>query len=227
MQKITDKNLMALALIEASRSQVTLVRPNPRVGAALVSSSGIIVSGFHKKAGGPHAEIEVFNECKLKGIDTQGATLAVTLEPCSHFGKTPPCAQAVIDAGISKVLYAGLDPNPLVSGRGVKLLQDHGVEVVGGLGSLDAFELNREWLTAHKRKLPFIRIKMATSLDGLMSAQNGDSQWITGVEARNKGHELRAKSELMITGTGTVKKDNPKMSARGKDGKDLERQPQV
>ncbi len=219
--------LMQLALIEARKRQSFETHPNPRVGAALRSLDGKIVSAFHSKAGAPHAEIEVFQKAKELGISTQNATLAVTLEPCSHHGKTPPCSEAVFKAGVSKVLIGSIDPNPLVSGKGVAFLEANGIEVQKNLLKEECFLLNQEWLLSHTRGRPYVRLKMATSLDGSFASEKGQSKWITGPVARNVGHELREKSHLLISGTGTLLKDDPSFAARYENESLRPRQPKV
>lgn len=210
---LSHETLMQIALNELKASPVG-VRPNPRVGAALCSLNGEFVSSHHKVFGGPHAEIEVFRECQRRGISTRGGTLAVTLEPCSHFGKTPPCADAIIEAGVSRVIVGVEDPHPKVSGDGIRRLREAGIEVEVGAGAQEIEALMNDWLFLYRNNRPFVRLKMATSIDGLWASENGQSQWITSNDARAAGHVLRANSAALLTGLGTVVADNPSLTAR-------------
>lgn len=186
--------------------------PNPRVGCLLVQEDRVVGEGFHKWAGGPHAEINALNAA---GGDAKGATAYVTLEPCSHFGKTPPCCEALIDAAVKRVVVALEDPNPAVSGRGIQRLRDAGIEVQSGLLAEDTERLNPGFLMRMREKRPYIRIKMASSLDGRTAMASGESQWITGPTARQDVQQLRARSSALLTGAGTVTADNPSLNVRG------------
>ncbi|HRB28831.1 MAG TPA: bifunctional diaminohydroxyphosphoribosylaminopyrimidine deaminase/5-amino-6-(5-phosphoribosylamino)uracil reductase RibD [Nitrosomonas sp.] len=198
----------ALQLAEKGLYNTT---PNPRVGCVIVQNEHIIASGWHEKAGQPHAEIHAL---KMAGEAARGATAYVTLEPCSHYGLTPPCANNLIEAGIVKVNMAMEDPNPLVAGRGRMLLQQAGITVATGLLEAQAQTLNIGFVSRMTRKKPWVRIKIAASLDGKTALRNGASQWITGEAARTDGHRWRARSCAIMTGIGTIKSDNPQLTVR-------------
>lgn len=184
--------------------------PNPRVGCVLVKNGQIIAEGWHEKAGFAHAELAA-----LKQTDSaQGATAYATLEPCSHFGKTPPCCDALIAAGIARVVVAMQDPNPLVAGAGIKKLQAAGIDVAVGLMQEQAEQLNRGFIKRMRSGLPFVRSKLAMSLDGRTAMASGESQWITSPEARADVQRLRAESSAILTGVDTVLSDNPALNAR-------------
>lgn len=185
--------------------------PNPRVGCVLVKGKQIIGEGFHLRAGTPHAEIHALNQA---GDDAKGATAYVTLEPCSHYGRTAPCADALLTAGIARVVVAMKDPNPLVAGSGLARLEQAGVQVKSGLFEVEARELNRGFLSRIERRHPFVKMKIATSLDSKIALFNGKSQWITGEEARADVQILRAESCAILTGVGTILADNPKLNVR-------------
>ena len=189
----------ALRLAERGLYSTT---PNPRVGCVIARDGQIAGSGWHEKAGQPHAEI---NALVNAGAAARGATAYVTLEPCSHHGRTPPCADALIAAGIARVVMAMEDPNPLVSGRGQALLQQAGVIVQTGLLQAEAQALNAGFVSRMTRKKPWVRLKTAASLDGKTALNNGVSQWITGEAARRDGHRWRARSCAIMTGIGQVK----------------------
>ena len=191
--------------------------PNPMVGAVITDSSGKIVGeGYHHKAGQPHAEI---NALAAAGDKAKGATVYVTLEPCSHYGRTGPCCEALIKAGVKKVVSAVTDPNPLVAGRGLNRLREAGIEVVNGICEDEARKLNEKfffWIT-HKR--PFVSLKYAMTLDGKIAADGGDSKWITGVEARTYAHYLRKTHDAVIVGKNTVLQDDCELTTRMVEGK--------
>ena len=192
-----------------------LSAPNPRVGCVIADSSGkILGGGYTQKRGGPHAEIMALADATRTGQNTQGATAYVTLEPCAHHGRTPPCCEALIAAGIKKVVASIADPNPLVAGRGFERLRAAGIEVEVGSGSAEARELNIGFFSRMIRKTPWVRMKMAASLDGKTALMNGQSQWITGEAARADGHAWRARSCAVLTGIGTVLEDNPRLDVR-------------
>ncbi len=202
----------ALAL---ARSACYITSPNPRVGCVLVSSDGkVIGQGHTQKAGGPHAEVAALADAAAQGRDTAGATAYVTLEPCSHHGRTGPCCDALIAAGIKKVVASLPDPNPLVSGQGFARLRAAGVEVEIGPGAAESRELNIGFFSRMIRKTPWVRMKVAASLDGKTALMNGQSQWITGEAARTDGHAWRARSCAVLTGIGTVLEDNPRLDVR-------------
>ena len=192
-----------------------LSAPNPRVGCVIADSFGkILGTGYTQKRGEAHAEIMALAEATRIGHNTQGATAYVTLEPCSHHGRTPPCCEALIAAGIKKVVASIADPNPLVAGRGFERLRAAGIEVDVGPGSAEARELNIGFFSRMIRKTPWVRMKMAASLDGKTALMNGQSQWITGEAARADGHAWRARSCAVLTGIGTVLEDNPRLDVR-------------
>lgn len=185
--------------------------PNPRVGCVIVRDGSVAGSGWHERAGQPHAEINALNAA---GTAAWGATAYVTLEPCSHYGRTPPCAEALIKAGIAKVVIAMTDPNPLVAGGGCELLKQAGMEVQTGLMEAEARVLNIGFVARHTRKRPWVRVKIAASLDGKTALSNGSSQWITGEAARHDGHRFRARSCAVLTGIGTILADDPQLTVR-------------
>ena len=192
-----------------------LSNPNPRVGCVITSRTGEIVGkGSTQRAGGPHAEIMALRDAQARGHDLQGATAYVTLEPCSHHGRTGPCCDALIAAGIAKVVASLADPNPLVAGQGFARLRAAGVEVLVGDGAQESFELNIGFFSRMVRKTPWVRMKMAASLDGTTALPNGESQWITSSAARADGHAWRARACAVLTGIGTVLEDNPRLDVR-------------
>ena len=207
--------------------------PNPRVGCVLVRDEQIIAQGWHQYAGQGHAEVNALAElgaiANNSTSDTNnsalGATAYVTLEPCSHFGKTPPCSNALIDAGIKRVVIAMVDPNPLVSGNGVKRLQENGVEVKTGVLEMEARALNPGFIQRMVNKRPRVRCKMAMSLDGRTAMATGESKWITAADAREDVQRLRAESSVILTGIGTVIADDPSMNVRSQRYADDKRQP--
>jgi diaminohydroxyphosphoribosylaminopyrimidine deaminase/5-amino-6-(5-phosphoribosylamino)uracil reductase len=209
---------MARALQLAERGLYTTT-PNPRVGCVLVKDDRVVGEGWHERAGEPHAEIHA-----LRAADAaaRGATAYVTLEPCSHHGRTPPCANALIDAGVTRVVAAMRDPNPQVAGRGIELLTLAGVRAEVGLLEAEAQELNIGFVSRMTRGRPWLRLKTASSLDGKTALNNGASQWITGEAARADVQRWRARSCAILTGVGTVAADDPQMTVRGLD---LGRQP--
>ncbi len=186
-------------------------RPNPRVGCVIVKDNQIIGEGFHRRAGQAHAEV---NALAQAGDNAKGATAYVTLEPCSHYGRTPPCANALIDSGVSRVVVGMTDPNPEVSGQGIQRLREAGIEVIEGVLSADAEALNPGFIKRMQTGLPRVRIKLAMSLDGRTAMASGESKWITGAEARADVHRLRAESCVMLTGYGTASVDNPSLTFR-------------
>ncbi len=206
--------LMALAMELAARS-LLLTAPNPRVGCVIADEHGqILGQGHTQKAGGPHAELAALQDALKQGHKVQGATAYVTLEPCSHQGRTGPCCDALISAGIKKVVASIEDPNPLVSGQGFDRLRAAGVEVEIGLGATASRELNIGFFSRMIRKAPWVRMKIAASLDGKTALDNGSSQWITAEMARADGHAWRARACAVLTGIGTVLQDNPRLDVR-------------
>ena len=202
----------ALRLAEFGRGRTS---PNPMVGAVLVRDGRIVGAGWHRKAGTEHAEIHAL---RMAGELARGATLYVTLEPCSHTGRTGPCARAVIEAGVKRVVAAMEDPNPVVSGRGFQMLREAGVEVDCGLLEQEARRLNEAFLTWVTEKRPFVTLKMAMTRDGKTATAGGESQWITGEEARLRGHVLRDEYDAILVGIGTVLADRPSLTTRLPDG---------
>jgi diaminohydroxyphosphoribosylaminopyrimidine deaminase/5-amino-6-(5-phosphoribosylamino)uracil reductase len=201
---------MAKAIQLAQKGLYT-THPNPRVGCVLVKDEQIIGQGFHLKAGEGHAEVNALADAKQ---DVTGATAYVTLEPCSHHGKTPPCADALIKAGVARVVYGMQDPNPEVSGRGLGKIKKAGIDVIGPVLEADCEALNPGFVKRMREGLPFIRVKLAMSLDGRTAMESGESQWITGPEARLDVQRLRAQSDAIVTGIGSVLMDNPSMTVR-------------
>ena len=201
---------MAQALHLAERGLYTTT-PNPRVGCVLVKEGKLLAEGWHERAGEAHAEIRAL---KASATSVKGATAYVTLEPCSHQGRTPPCADALIAAGVSRVVIAMQDLNPLVAGMGIKRLQSAGIEVECGLMEASAIALNSGFVLRMTRGLPLVRSKIAMSLDGRTALKNGESQWITGTEARRDGHHWRARSCAVLTGIGTVLADDAQLTVR-------------
>jgi diaminohydroxyphosphoribosylaminopyrimidine deaminase/5-amino-6-(5-phosphoribosylamino)uracil reductase len=185
--------------------------PNPRVGCVIVKDGRIVGEGWHQKAGEPHAEI---NALRMAGEDAKDATAYVTLEPCSHYGRTPPCADALIKAGVARVVGACSDPNPSVAGRGYRRLRDAGIEVVESCLATDAETLNIGFMKRMRTGRPYVRIKLAQSLDGRTAMASGESQWITGPQARQDVQKLRARSCAVITGADSVLIDDPSMTVR-------------
>ncbi|AXF15258.1 bifunctional diaminohydroxyphosphoribosylaminopyrimidine deaminase/5-amino-6-(5-phosphoribosylamino)uracil reductase RibD [Paraburkholderia caledonica] len=218
----TDFVHMERALALAKRGMYT-TDPNPRVGCVLVKNGEVIGEGFTQPAGQDHAEIRAMKDARSRGHDLRGATAYVTLEPCSHFGRTPPCAKALIEAQVARVVAAMEDPNPQVSGRGLAVLRDAGIEVRCGLLANEAHELNIGFVSRMTRGRPWVRMKVAASLDGRTGLPSGVSQWITGEAARADGHAWRARASAVLTGIGTVREDDPRMTVRAVD---TPRQPQ-
>ncbi|MCW5625428.1 MAG: bifunctional diaminohydroxyphosphoribosylaminopyrimidine deaminase/5-amino-6-(5-phosphoribosylamino)uracil reductase RibD [Burkholderiales bacterium] len=201
---------MTRALRLAARGLETTT-PNPRVGCVLVRDGEIVGEGFHVRAGEPHAEVHAL---QAAGARANGATAYVTLEPCSHHGRTPPCADALVAAGVARVVAAMEDPNPVVSGRGLERLRAHGIVVDGGLLEARARELNPGFISRFVRHRPWVRVKIAASVDGRTALANGISQWITGPAARRDGHRWRARSCVVMTGIGTLRDDDPRLTVR-------------
>lgn len=206
----TDVSMMHQALDLAALGRFS-TSPNPRVGCVIARGSQIVGQGFHVKAGEPHAEVHALRQA---GEMAQGATAFVTLEPCSHYGRTPPCAEALLRSGVTRVVAAMRDPNPLVAGKGLALLEVAGIKTECGLLENKARELNRGFLSRIERRRPFVRLKCAVSLDGKTALSDGSSFWITGEEARADVQVLRAESCAVLTGIGTVLADNPQLNVR-------------
>lgn len=202
--------------IKLAKLGVGKVNPNPLVGAVIVKDGNIIGAGYHKGYGGPHAEVEAFDSLSESA---RGADMYVTLEPCSHFGKTPPCSHEIVRQGIKKVFIATLDPNPLVSGKGKKYLEDNGVEVEVGLMAAEAKKMNEVFMKYITTGKPFVHLKMAMSLDGKIATHTGDSKWISSLESREEVHHMRNKYSAIMVGVNTVIMDNPQLTARVQNGK--------
>ncbi|MBA3014984.1 MAG: bifunctional diaminohydroxyphosphoribosylaminopyrimidine deaminase/5-amino-6-(5-phosphoribosylamino)uracil reductase RibD [Proteobacteria bacterium] len=202
---------MRLALRQAVRAQGR-TSPNPLVGAVIVKDGAVVATGYHRKAGTPHAEINAIAKALPELIT--GATLYVTLEPCSHYGRTPPCCEAVFQCGISRVVVGMTDPNPLVAGQGIRYLQDRGIEVVSGVLNEDCQRVNRHfchWITSGK---PWVIMKAGLSLDGRIAARSGHSGWITNEMSRRYVHQLRDRVDAILVGIGTALADNPSLTTR-------------
>lgn len=202
----------ALALAE---SVLYTTAPNPRVGCVIVRDGRMLGEGATQPPGGPHAEIRALRDAESRQEAVEGATLYVTLEPCSHFGRTPPCVDAVLAARPARVVVAIGDPNPLVNGQGLARLRAAGIQVTTGVCEQEALALNAGFISRMSRGLPWVWMKMAASLDGRSALHNGMSQWITGPEARADGHHWRARSCVVLTGMGTILKDDPLLNVRG------------
>lgn len=206
----------ALELAELGEGRTS---PNPMVGAVVVKDGKIVGEGYHQEYGGPHAEVFALEEAGEKAV---GADIYVSLEPCSHYGKTPPCAQKLIDYGISRAVVAMVDPNPEVAGRGIEMLRKAGIEVEIGLFKKEAQKLNEIFLKYIQSDYPFVYLKKAQTLDGYIASKTGDSKWITNSAARLEGHKLRHRVDAIIVGIGTVLADDPSLTARldNKEGVD-------
>lgn len=207
---MSDQSYMRLA-IEMAKSATGQTSPNPVVGAVVVKNNQIIGLGAHLKAGEPHAEVHAI---QMAGEKAKDATIYVTLEPCSHFGKTPPCADLVIKSGIKRVVIAATDPNPQVAGRGIEKMCAHGLEVEVGLLQDEAEALNQVFYHYIQTGLPFVTLKTAMSLDGKIATSSGHSRWITGEEAREDVHYYRHRHDAILVGVNTVLKDNPSLTTR-------------
>jgi len=198
-------------VMQLARRGLRTTHPNPRVGCVVAAQSGVCGEGWHERTGGPHAEILALERA---GGHARGATLYVNLEPCCHQGRTPPCTDALIDAGIARVVVAMTDPNPQVGGGGIEILRHAGIEVDVGLMQDAARSLNRGFVSRMTRGRPWVTVKSAASLDGRTAMADGRSQWITGEAARRDGHRLRAQVSAVMTGSGTALADNPSLTAR-------------
>lgn len=208
----TDFMKLALQLAASTKGQTS---PNPIVGSVVVRDGEVVGMGAHLKAGTEHAEVHAL---KMAGAKAKGATIYVTLEPCSHHGKTPPCADLIIEKGLKRVVIATLDPNPLVAGKGVEKLQKANIEVEVGILEAEALEINKVFFHYIATKMPFVTVKTATSLDGKTATVTGESQWITGGAAREDVHQLRHEHDAILVGVGTVLADNPSLTTRIKTG---------
>jgi diaminohydroxyphosphoribosylaminopyrimidine deaminase/5-amino-6-(5-phosphoribosylamino)uracil reductase len=217
MTELRERSMMARAVQLAWTGRYS-THPNPRVGCVIARGDKILGEGWHERAGEAHAETRALSQA---GPAARGATAYVTLEPCSHFGRTPPCARALIDAGVSRVFAATKDPNPSVSGRGLEMLREAGIRVREGLLADEAARLNPGFMKRMNIGRPWVRLKMAASLDGRTAMASGESQWITGDEARRDVQRLRAVSDAILTGVGTVLADNPSLTVRREELGDI------
>ena len=209
-QSVLDAAYMARAL-ELARKGVYSTHPNPRVGCVIVRDGEVVGEGWHVRAGEPHAEVHALRQA---GAKAKGATAYVTLEPCSHHGRTPPCADALVNAGVARVVAAMQDPNPDVAGRGLLRLMSAGIAVQSGVLEGEARALNKGFLKRMEHGLPYVRVKLAMSLDGRTAMASGESQWITGPEARSAVQRLRAQSSVVLTGADTVLVDHARLTVR-------------
>jgi len=210
MLREIDENFMKLALSLARRRK-GYTHPNPTVGAVVVKEGKVVGLGFHEGAGKDHAEVVAL---KQAGQKARGSTLYVTLEPCTHFGKTPPCTDAILKSGVKRVVVATRDPNPLVGGKGIEKLKKAGIEVTEGICEKEAKELNEDFFTYITRRRPYITLKWAQTLDGKFATLTGDSKWITSGESRRYAHRLRLEATAVLVGVNTVIRDNPLLTVR-------------
>ena len=213
MEILSDQQAMQLALDWAKKG-LNITMPNPRVGCVIVKNRQIIGAGHTQPAGQAHAEIQALRDAANNGHDVRDATAYVTLEPCNHFGRTPPCSNALINAGIKRVVVAITDPNPLVAGHGLERLRAAGIEVICPLLEEQAHEINIGFFSRMQTGKPWVRMKAAASLDGKTALLNGQSQWITGPDARADGHHWRARACAVLTGIGTILADDPQLNVR-------------
>ncbi|MDV2440060.1 bifunctional diaminohydroxyphosphoribosylaminopyrimidine deaminase/5-amino-6-(5-phosphoribosylamino)uracil reductase RibD [Acinetobacter gerneri] len=209
-QDLIDQKWMKKAISLAKLGQYS-TRPNPNVGCVIVKDDVVVGTGFHPKAGQPHAEVFAMREA---GALSQGATAYVTLEPCAHYGRTPPCAKGLVEAGVARVVVACPDPNPLVAGKGVQILRDAGIQVDVGICEDEAHQLNLGFLKAMATGMPYVRLKVASSLDGRTAMASGESKWITDTAARQDVQHFRAISAAVLTGISTVLADDPELNVR-------------
>ena len=205
-----DDRFMRLALDQAIQGRGT-ARPNPMVGCVVVRGDEVVGRGFHLRAGLAHAEVEALRDA---GALARGAEVFVNLEPCSHFGRTPPCADALVEAGVARVVAGMIDPNPRVSGQGLQRLADAGIEVAVGALESDCRRLNEGFVSVISRRRPFVTVKLAMSLDGRIASREGASRWLTGEPARRLVHGWRAEHDAILVGAGTLRADNPRLTAR-------------
>jgi diaminohydroxyphosphoribosylaminopyrimidine deaminase/5-amino-6-(5-phosphoribosylamino)uracil reductase len=205
----TDAEFMQRALALAERGRYT-VSPNPMVGCIVVRDGAVIGEGWHRRAGEPHAEVEALRQCG----DPRGATMYVTLEPCCHYGRTSPCTDSVITAGIGRLVIAMEDPNELVNGRGIEAVRAAGIDVTVGVLESEARRLNEKFVWAVTQKLPFVLVKAGMTLDGKLATVTRDSQWITAEAAREQSLALREEYDAIVVGSGTIRTDNPRLTRR-------------
>jgi diaminohydroxyphosphoribosylaminopyrimidine deaminase/5-amino-6-(5-phosphoribosylamino)uracil reductase len=210
---LNDTDGMRAALAQAAKALYSAT-PNPRVGCVIVRDGDVLAEGHTQPTGFAHAEAHALHHAQQQGVDVRGATVYVSLEPCSHHGRTPPCADALITAGIARVVVAIEDPNPLVAGQGLAKLRAAGITIELGVLAEEAREMNRGFLHRMQHGRPWVRMKIAASLDGGTALQNGESQWITSTQARDDGHAWRARACAVLTGIGTVQQDDPQLNVR-------------
>ncbi|MGE4536954.1 MAG: bifunctional diaminohydroxyphosphoribosylaminopyrimidine deaminase/5-amino-6-(5-phosphoribosylamino)uracil reductase RibD [Desulfovibrio sp.] len=219
-----DADFMARALELAERGR-GYVMPNPRVGAVLVKDGAIVAEGWHKVFGGPHAEVECLHDAERKGVSPAGCTMYVTLEPCNHFGKTPPCSRTLLDAGVARVVVGCLDPNP-VAGGGTALLRQEGVEVTVGVLESQCREAVADFITWQTLGRPYVTVKLAMTLDGRIATRTGDAAWVSCEASRERVHVMRAASSAVMVGGGTLRADNPRLTHRLAENHPLAHNPQ-
>src|SRR5438445_2915742 len=207
---------MARALAEAELGRGR-THSDPIGGALVVWGGKVIAAGHHQKAGGPHAEVAALRKA---GERARGADLYVTLEPCDHYGRTPPCTQAIVASGVRRVVIGSIDPNPLVHGRGIRRLQAGGIQVEVGVFESACDAANEMWFKFITRKLPWVALKAAVTLDGKLATASGDSRWVSGEKARAMAHALRDELDAILVGVGTAIADDPRLTARGKGLRD-------
>lgn len=215
---MTHEEYMSVAL-ELAKKGMGFVSPNPMVGAVIVRDGEIIAQGYHQKYGDLHAERNAFAECDAKGIDCNGADMYVTLEPCCHHGKQPPCTDAVLSHGIKRVFIGSSDPNPLVAGKGVSILREHGIEVYEGILKDECDALNDIFFHYITTNRPFVTMKYAMTMDGKIACHTGESKWITGEESRQDVQNERLRHTAIMVGVGTVLADNPMLTCRLENGR--------
>ncbi len=203
--------------LRLAKKGIGWTNPNPLVGAVIVKNGKILGKGYHHKIGNPHAEIEALRSTTE---DITGATIYINLEPCSHFGRTPPCAEAVIKSGLTRVVFANTDPNPKVAGKGMRLMQKAGIEVISGVLEEEAWFLNEAFFTFHEKNRPFVAIKFAASLDGKIATKTNDSKWITNKKARRMARKLRSHYQAILVGSNTVIHDDPHLGTRQRGKKE-------
>ena len=217
--KMTADQLHMRRAMELARKAIGCTTPNPVVGAVIVKNGAVLGEGYHTKAGAPHAEIEAIRSAGE--ADLAGATLYVTLEPCSSWGRTPPCTDAILKHGFARVVIGCTDPNPRHAGAGMELLRSHGIEVTTGVEEVECRRLNEaffKWITTGK---PFVLLKLAMTLDGRIATETGNSQWITGPAARQRVQELRQWADAVMVGAGTYRTDSPRLTVRDENGNDV------
>ena len=218
-ENYTDEYYMKEA-IELAKKGIGKVNPNPLVGAVIVKNNEIIGSGYHQAYGEAHAEVNAIIDAESKGISVEGATIYVTLEPCSHYGKTPPCALKIVDKKFKRVVVGSNDPNPLVSGRGLEMIRNAGIEVITGILETECTEINKVFYKYITTKTPYIFLKVAITLDGKIATSVGDSKWISNEESREKVQYYRNKFMGIMIGANTLSNDNPSLTARMSEGRD-------